>query len=113
MPKTTDNYNTDDVEQVRGRKKRHELESEQRREEFRVLLQSRAGRAVIWRILEEAGIYRQSFTGDAEHTFFNEGRRKVGLEIISWFNDLAEEGEKQFALMTSEMKSREKRINNG
>ena len=39
------------------------------------------GRRFLWRILSEAGIYRNSFTGNST-TFYAEGRRSVGLFIL-------------------------------
>jgi hypothetical protein len=44
------------------------------------LMSSPRGRRVLWRILEGAGLYRSSFTGNSE-TFFREGERKVALDL--------------------------------
>ena len=52
---------------------------------IRKLLRDRAGREVIWHILSLCEIYSPSFTGNS-HTFFNEGKRTVGLEIIDLLN---------------------------
>lgn len=40
------------------------------------------GRRFVWRLLEDAGIYRSSFTGDALLTAFNEGQRNQGLRLM-------------------------------
>lgn len=39
------------------------------------------GRRFIWRILSDAGIYQTSFTGNST-TFYLEGRRSLGLEVL-------------------------------
>lgn len=49
-------------------------------DDVRKLLGTPEGLRFFWRVLDLAGIYRTTFTGNS-HTFFNEGRRAVGLEI--------------------------------
>jgi hypothetical protein len=56
-----------------------------RAEEFRQLMSDRLFRRYVWRLLEMAGVFRTSFTGD-EWTAFNEGRRSLGLAILSDIN---------------------------
>lgn len=46
------------------------------------VLSTPEGRAFIWRVIAEiCGIFRQSYTGNSE-TFFNEGRRAVGAQLL-------------------------------
>lgn len=48
------------------------------------LMSDKRGRRVMWRLLGEAGIYRQSHTPNDTHaTAFNEGRRGVGLSVMA------------------------------
>lgn len=47
------------------------------------LLQTPEGRHLLWRILEQCGVYRSSFTGDPHQTAFLEGQRSIGLWIMS------------------------------
>jgi hypothetical protein len=58
--------------------------AERRREleltDVKKLLDTPEGLRFLWRVLDLAGIYRTTFTGNS-HTFFNEGRRALGLEI--------------------------------
>lgn len=54
---------------------------EQEIEDLLHVMSSRRGRRFVWRLLDYTGLYRQSFTGNSE-TFFNEGRRNVGLFIL-------------------------------
>jgi hypothetical protein len=39
------------------------------------------GRKILCGILEQCGVYRRSYTGNSE-TFFNEGKRDIGLWIV-------------------------------
>ena len=52
----------------------------------RELASTRAGQEVLWRILELCNIYTDSFTGNSS-TFYNEGRRSVGLQILAFLED--------------------------
>jgi hypothetical protein len=56
------------------------------------------GRRVMWGLLETAGIYRSSFTGNSE-TFFREGQRVVGL---TYLKKMVEHCPEKYALMTKE-----------
>lgn len=50
-------------------------------DDWKWLMSSKQGRRIAWRLLERAGIYRTSFTGNSE-TFFREGMRQMGLHIL-------------------------------
>lgn len=45
------------------------------------LMEQVRGRRVLWSILEEAGLFRSSFTGTTNETFFREGERNVALKL--------------------------------
>lgn len=40
------------------------------------------GRLVVWDILEQCGVYRSTFTGNAHGTFL-EGQRQIGLWMLA------------------------------
>lgn len=46
------------------------------------LLDTPHGRRFVCRVLGEAGIFKTSMTGNS-HTFFNEGKRQVGLWLLA------------------------------
>ena len=50
------------------------------------VLKTKSGQKFIWEILSLCGIYDNQFTGNSG-TFFNEGRRSVGLDIVQMMND--------------------------
>ncbi|CAB4165230.1 hypothetical protein UFOVP821_28 [uncultured Caudovirales phage] len=49
--------------------------------DLRTVMSTRAGRRFIWRLLDATGVYRSSYTGNAD-TYFREGARNVGLVLI-------------------------------
>lgn len=53
--------------------------------DFRAVMETKAGRRFIARLLEEAGVYRTSMTGNA-WTYFNEGARNLGLKVLDKVN---------------------------
>lgn len=58
------------------------------------------GRRFIWRLLDKAGVYRTSFTGNSA-TFFNEGQRNIGLWVQAL---LIEHCPEQYFTMLNEQK---------
>jgi hypothetical protein len=58
------------------------LGREQEVSDIRKILESDYGRRFVWRYLTTAGVFQTSFTGNST-TFFNEGRRDVGLKILA------------------------------
>ena len=53
---------------------------------LREVVKSTAGKEVLWSILAMCGIYSESFTGNSQ-TFYMEGKRAVGLEILQLMED--------------------------
>lgn len=47
------------------------------------LMGERRGRRIWHRLLERAGIYHTSYTGEALSSAFKEGRRNLGLELMN------------------------------
>lgn len=73
------------------------------------LLQTEAGRWVVHTILEECGVWRQSFTPqEADATAFNEGRRSIGLQLMR--DRVMVDGSDVFSKMLAEHDARIERI---
>lgn len=77
------------------------IEHEREQADYEWFLNDARGRRIVWRLLTEAKIYSTSFTGDAEGTIFNEGRRDMGLQLLSKINEVNPEA------YTKMMKERE------
>lgn len=63
-----------------ARKRRQEVE------DFKWLMAHKQGRRLMWRLLSMSGVFRTSMTGNSS-TFFNEGRRDIGLQFMAEVND--------------------------
>ena len=63
------------------KKTKEELEHHVLLENVRELLKTSYGKDVIWHILSFCNLYSDGFTGD-NATFYNEGRRAVGLQLL-------------------------------
>ena len=68
-------------------KQKERSEKERRRRDREVadlkkVLSIPEGRRFIWKLMSESGVFRTSFTGNSS-TFFNEGRRDIGLLILN------------------------------
>ena len=72
--------------------------------DFKWIVSNKRGRRFVWRLLEQAGVFRLSFTpGDQALTTFNEGRRNFGLQVWAMIQEHAPES---YALMLSERNDR-------
>ncbi len=86
----------EDIEEQERLTELSEAEASKIRLEFRQLfLGSAIGKRVLSVLLNESGVFEDSFTGNSR-TFYNEGRRVIGLLLLDFcFNlkDRQEDGE--------------------
>lgn len=66
------------------------------------LVSSKRGRRIVWRLLDQAGVFRLSFNTNAAQMAFNEGNRNTGNRLLAMVNDVAPEA---FTVMLKESKS--------
>lgn len=105
MVDVTEGENTAEEAQVSKRKTKASLRREKEVEQLKMLLASSDGRAVLWRVLSQAGVYRVSFDGTV-HTYFKEGKRAVGLWLL---DEIFEADPAAFAIMQREATERGER----
>lgn len=51
-------------------------------EDFKWLMGSKRGRRIVWRLLEQAGVFRISFNTNSMQMAFNEGGRNYGNQVL-------------------------------
>jgi hypothetical protein len=78
----------DKATDARARKSRSEAVSEA--DDIKWLMSGKRGRRVMWRLLDRAGVFRSSFTGNSE-TFFREGQRNIGLAYMAQVHEFSPE----------------------
>jgi hypothetical protein len=60
-----------------------ELERLQYSADLLAVMGTAEGRRFLWGLIGRAGVFEQSFSSDALSTAFNEGKRSVGLALLS------------------------------
>ena len=78
---------TDDSKEVAKKKTKAAFNLREDQSYLKDVIDSYAGRAVIWDVLNYCRIYTKGFTG-SELAFYNEGRRDVGLELIEKISEV-------------------------
>lgn len=91
-------YYAGDAEIVKVAKVSRKLERQRETLDLQAILDKPGGRKFMWRLLQECGVYRTSFTGNSA-TFYNEGKRAVGLFVL---NEIMEASPEAYLLMQKE-----------
>ena len=71
-----DPFDTSEPQARQDKKRARQIEVN----DIKWLMSNKAGRRIVLRLINEAGMSQLSFTGNSE-TFFREGRRSIGLLI--------------------------------
>tara|TARA_R110000868_G_scaffold317394_1_gene578215 strand:+ start:1371 stop:1670 length:300 start_codon:yes stop_codon:yes gene_type:complete len=80
------NYDSNNPEHVKKAEAKRQIETDAEVHDLRAIMESQLGRRFMWRLLEQTGLYKTSFTGNST-TFFNEGQRNIGLWLIAQVNE--------------------------
>lgn len=71
--------------------KRQRLAQANEEDDFKWLMQSKRGRRIVWRLLEQAGVFRISFSQNSMQMAFNEGGRNYGNKVLGMIHALCPE----------------------
>jgi hypothetical protein len=74
-------YDAGDRSHVAERQKRRRFAAGREDGDLVWLMNQREGRRFLWRLLQSCHLYETSFTG-TNATFFREGERNVGLQVL-------------------------------
>ncbi len=70
---------------------RDKLAQEAEEADIRRLMTSKWGRRFLWRLMDQAGVFRLSYSPDAMAMAFAEGSRNSGLRILNLIHTLCPE----------------------
>ena len=70
---------------------RARLERENEEADLKWLMSSKLGRRVVWRLMDQAGVFRLSFNTNAMQMAFSEGNRNFGNRILAMIHTLCPE----------------------
>ncbi|MDW7517184.1 hypothetical protein RY897_18545 [Klebsiella pneumoniae] len=79
--------------------KRQQLRRENELNDLRLICETEHGRRFIWCLIEQAGVWRTTYTGEALSAAFAEGKRNTGLKV---FSDVMEACPDQYLAMAKE-----------
>lgn len=79
-------------------------------DDLKWMMSSKRGRRIIWRLLEQSGVYRLSFSQNAMTMAFNEGNRNFGLALLSKLHELSPDS---YSTMVQEQKNASSRSSSG
>jgi hypothetical protein len=65
------------------KKERERLEQQSEESDVKWLMSNKRGRRIVWRLLNQSGVFRLSFNTDSMLMAFAEGNRNFGNRILS------------------------------
>lgn len=96
--------NAADSKDVKQAKAREKVRDQEGAADMRLIMAQPYGRRFVWSLLEFAGVFRTSFTGNSA-TFYNEGMRNVGLMVMAKINETCPE---KYLLMLQEQREKDR-----
>ncbi len=74
-----------------SKKSAERIDRQNEESDIKWLMSSKRGRRFIWRLLEQAGVFRSSFNTNAMAMSFGEGNRNYGLQLLNLIHTLCPE----------------------
>lgn len=78
----------DQAEAADSKALRDRMAAEREAADIRWLMESEQGRRIVWRLLNQSGVFRSSFSSDALAMAFSEGNRNIGLQLMAQVHEL-------------------------
>jgi hypothetical protein len=73
----------EDNEALRKAKGQRDAAKKSEDEDLKWLMANKRGRRIVWRLLEQAAVFRPSFSSDALVMAFNEGTKDQGRRLLN------------------------------
>ena len=69
-----------------------EEEKDLDKEAYRFLIENPHGRRILWKMISQCGVYTRSADNSGSWTYFKEGQRSIGLNLIAEICEADSEG---------------------
>lgn len=79
--------NASDPKQVRNARRVQRNREIESKEDLQIVLATRSGRNVLWRILEECGAFKSAYSQNTNDAFVNIGKQDTGHWLMAEIND--------------------------
>ena len=83
--------------------KRERLAKDNEDSDIKWLVSTKRGRRIVWRMLDQAGVFRMSFNTNSMTMAFQEGNRNSGNRLLAQINEVNPDA---FTLMLKEAKEK-------
>lgn len=103
----TEPFDAGDAMQVGERREKLKIKERGDGDQFKALMEQKAFRAFVWRLLAEAQVFQPIMTGNS-YTFMNEGKRQMGLWVLEQINRICPD---LYVVMAKEAAAREMAVN--
>lgn len=97
-------FNAGDEAQVKGRKRKAEIEREREIEDLKWVMADPKGRRFVWSLIEASDVGKSPFNTNTAQMAFNAGRQVAGITLA---DALKEHDPKGYLLMQSEALNKE------
>lgn len=91
----------DEISLAAEQNKKAENQRKNELNDLKLVMETECGRRVIWRLMEQAGVFSSSYTGEALSSAFAEGKRNSGLRL---FNEVMQACPDLYLVMAAEAK---------
>ena len=98
--------NAADKDQVEAADRKERYTRKMELADLRSILATEHGRRFIWRYLEVCHVFGSVFNNSGSVTYFNEGRRDIGLKLLA---DITEANDESLIQMMRESKERDRK----
>lgn len=98
--------NSSDETQVAQARKQQRFDGNQELRDLHEILQLKAGRRFLWKLISDCKVFKCDYQSNPNAMYFDEGKRFMGLHLITMVNTAAPEA---YTLMAKESNEGTKR----
>lgn len=79
--------NAADESQIKYAQAKEKIQADKQHNDIKFILATEQGRRFLWELLASCGVYTQSAADSGSWTYFREGKRSIGLQVLTQITD--------------------------